>query len=808
MKPCRAGSLFSRFPLHVHFPLHFPLLRLAAAIALAIGWGGTALADDLNPVRFRRAPRHPAVVLAEKGEAKGSICVMGGKGDPVLAQAVQELQDCLELATGAKLPVVRDKVQTPAIVIGNCPQAAAEGLEGAKMPPEGFAIKSAPGRVFIVGHDGPVAKATRAISHGTAWGVFEFLERFVGVRWYWPTERGGRSVPKLGSLVLKPVWLEDAPVFRKREIWPPVAETWRGGGQPLGPLHNRLRAGNSWPISLVVHSPRWDRVREYAEGRPECFQLGSDGSRNLQMLCYGNPKTLETYLENIALHFDEGKKAHMGIVGDAITVSPNDAGIACYCPDCRRLWDDKGGQYGTASRILAAFTGKLAREVKARWPDKTVIYLPYLNYTQAPDGFKFPGNVEVQLCGMPGIAQYKEPAIRAAEQANLDKWVAITGRKIQNWHYSCWPEDRTKAPYHYPHVLRDYYRANREKLIGTFINGTGDHWPRQHISLYCWMKLLWNPDFDVDAAMEEFCRRMFAKAAPTMRQLLKLQVDGWEKSRWPDALLSPKAIYEASYPRRTVERMKDLLARARREAAGDELAAQRVEYYATPFPDFFAEFEAIIEGKGARPLIAQKVAENPAVDGKLDDAAWKLAEPVQFVKHQAKKEVEPKYPTTLRAVWTPEGLTLGFWMAEPSPQSLVQNIKSRDESMAWWNDCVEVFLDVTGKNQGHWYQWIINPHGVIHDAKGQDTAWNPEGVKTKAFIGTDFWSLEVFIPYGIFPEALKPGTGVAWYGQFTRHRMSDGGKAPGSAQENQKLNARFGGFNSNLADFAPVKFIE
>ncbi|MBM4040130.1 MAG: DUF4838 domain-containing protein [Planctomycetes bacterium] len=769
----------------------------------------TAPVGALNPVKFNRPLSHPPVPLVEQGAARATICVMGGKDDRVLAQAVKELQDCIEAATGAKLPVVQDRVQIPALVIGNCPEAADEGLVGARMPVEGFTIRTNAGRVFIVGHDGPVGpKDTRAVSHGTAWGVFEFLERFVGVRWYWPTERGGRSVPKAASLVVQPVWLEDAPVFRKREIWPPMANAWNGTGQQLGPLYNCLRAGNSWPINLVVHSPNWSGVKEYTEGRPECFQLGSDGSRNFQMLCYGNPKALETYLENIAAHFDQGKKAHMGIVGDAVTVSPNDAGIACYCADCRRLWNERGGQYGTASRVLATFVEKLALAVKARWPDKTIVYLPYLNYTLAPEGIRFPDNVEVQLCGMPGIAQYKEPSILAAEQANVDRWAAITGRKIQNWHYSCWPEDKTKAPYHYPHVLKAYYQANRDKLVGSFINGDGDHFPRQHISLYCWMKLLWDPDFDVDAAMEEFCDRMFGRAAPSIRRLLRLQVDGWEKSRWPGGILSPKAIYAFSYPPKTVEQMKQLLARARAEAAGDPLATQRVEYYATPFADFFEEFETVVEGKGARPLIVQKVSENPVISGKLDEELWKLAPEVQFYKHENKREVLPKYPTTLRAVWTQDGVTFGFWMAEPSPQTLVQTVKSRDESMAWWNDCVEIFLDVTGKNQGQWYQWIINPHGVIHDGKGQDTSWNPEGVRARSHIGKDFWSVEVFIPYSIFPEALRPGTNVVWYGQFTRHRMSDGGKAPGSIQENQKMNCKFGGFNSNLADFAPVKFVE
>src|SRR5262249_38719457 len=159
------------------------------------------------------------------------------------------------------------------------------------------------------------------------------------------------------------------------------------------------------------------------------------------------------------------------------------------------------------------FVNKLAVEVKQRWPDKTVIYLPYLNYTLAPDGLKFPGNVEVQICGMPGLAQYKEPKIAAEDQANIDKWMAISGRKVQNWHYDCWPEDRTKAPYQYPHVAQAFYRANRDKTIGSFINGDHDHFPRQNISLYCWMKLMWNPEFNVDDAVAQFSARMFGPAA-------------------------------------------------------------------------------------------------------------------------------------------------------------------------------------------------------------------------------------------------------------------------------------------------------
>ena len=131
----------------------------------------------------------------------------------------------------------------------------------------------------------------------------------------------------------------------------------------------------------------------------------------------------------------------------------------------------------------------------------------------------------------------------------------------------------------YPHVIREFYQHNRDKLVGSFVNGEYNHWPRQHISLYCWQKVLWNPDYNVDAALDAFCTRMFGPAAATMRQLLALQTDGWEKSAWPGGRFSAKGIYEASFPPATVEKMRKLFAQAKTAAKDDALVTARLNYY-------------------------------------------------------------------------------------------------------------------------------------------------------------------------------------------------------------------------------------
>jgi len=767
---------------------------------VTFGACGGPWAVDLNPVKLKKPPPHAPVVLVENGQPKATIAVMVPRPNisRTLGHAIGDLQRFVKLATGAELPIVYGKIDGPSIGIGDCELAARNGLQGERMPVEGFAIKTTHNAVLIVGRDGLIAP--RTASDGTAWGIYEFLERFVGVRWYFPGDIGC-SVPRSKDLVIKPVWLEDAPFFRKRHIWPSGGPTVT---RDTGPHHVRMRSADSWPVRLQVHSPTgWPKL--YGKTRPECFQLRSDGTRNPSMLCYGHPRTLETYLETIEAFYERGDaRAWAGKppVGDAITVSPNDMAIACHCEHCRKLWDKDGGQYGAASRVVGEFVAKLAREVKKRWPDKIVIYLPYLNYTKPPEGVEFPDNVEVQLCGMPGLAQYKEPSIAASEQANIDGWIRLTGRKIQNWHYSCWPENQTKAAYLFPHTIQEHYQRNRDKTVGSFINGAKDHWRRQHISLYAWMKVLWNPDFDVDAAIAEHCRRMYGPAARTMRKLITMQIDGWEKSRWPDGRLSPKGIYEHSYPRRDVLRMQELLKRARKEAEGDELVMKRLDYCARPLEEFFAESREYVEGTERTVLVAQKVGEDPIIDGKLDDEVWKRAKEVSFIRALDRKQKQPRFPTTMKAVWTLDGITFGFRMAEPAPEKLARNIKGRDDSLAWWNDNVELFLDVTGQRTGY-YQLIVNPNAAVYDSRGADTEWTCEGLRTRAHVGKDFWSLEVYVPHSAFKDAVRPGTGVEWYGNFTRHRVCD--RKP---REYQRLNTTYAGPSNNMMAFGPIRFVE
>ena len=147
-------------------------------------------------------------------------------------------------------------------------------------------------------------------------------------------------------------------------------------------------------------------------------------------------------------------------------------------------------------------------------------------------------------------------------------------------------------------------------------------------------------------------------------------------------------------------------------------------------------------------------------------------------------------------------MTFGFRMTEPAPDKLQRDIKGHDDSLAWWNDNVELFLDVAASRQGY-YQLIVNANAAVFDGKGRDIAWTCKGLRTAAHVGEDFWSLEVYVPYSAFADAKKPGTGIEWYGNFTRHRIVD--KKP---REYQRLNTTYEAGSHNMMAFGPIRFVE
>jgi hypothetical protein len=246
------------------------------------------------------------------------------------------------------------------------------------------------------------------------------------------------------------------------------------------------------------------------------------------------------------------------------------------------------------------------------------------------------------------------------------------------------------------------------------------------------------------------------------------------------------------------------VATIRAKTKDDPLLSARAAYYTQPFEEMFREAKDVLEGSRV-PLIAQKVGEDPKIDGKLDEPAWQRATEANLINAYDREHKTPKFPTGVRAVWTARGLTLGFRCHEPDVAAIQKTRTGRDHSTLYWDDNVEMIFDVTGKGAGDYVHFIISAAGVVADARGQDYSWNLAGIQTGTAIGQDEWTAEIFLPFDSFgADALKPGSGTntQWLGNIMRHRVATGDG------EQQRLNTTYAVPNENLSDLAPIVFRE
>ena len=146
---------------------------------------------------------------------RGSEIVLPNNAAYATRLAAEELNFFLKDVLGEALPVVAQRTEgKTAIVLGGGPDWERRHLGGDSLvlpDRDGYVVEATTNVLFIAGNDDEVshADATAALPdeaiwqpcfrRGTLFGVYAFLERFAGVRMYFPGELG-TIVPKAKAL--------------------------------------------------------------------------------------------------------------------------------------------------------------------------------------------------------------------------------------------------------------------------------------------------------------------------------------------------------------------------------------------------------------------------------------------------------------------------------------------------------------------------------------------------------------------------------------------------------------------------------
>ncbi len=793
-----------------------------------------------------KAPSHRPVEIVRDGRPRAVVYVVDPKGrerfipkrrghrPPTLKQLVDQLVETVRLSTGATLELVGEPpgADRPAIVIGDCEETRKAGIDAAKLPAEGFVVKTAANRIYLVG------STQGGATDATAWAVADFLERFVGVRWYWPAQYGGRSIPRRTSLAIAPAHYRDQPVFRFRTMYqdwywlqarsfdeqllPAAPGVLPDGAETLwmGDHFRLMRQGKSWPYEAVHHGARiYEFVKKVPKTNEALFAVNEDGSRNFQMFCYSAPATLNCYVENLRRAWDQGGKGAFlgGIRRSSVTVwAPLDMGgrslgAACHCPACRETLAS-----GREKLLMGLFIKRLCEQVKRRWPDKTVIYVPWV-IPDCPRKLEFPDNLAVSHLNLDVMGLMHQRSVRLVEEGRLRAWSAKSGRRVHTWIDFASPSDWTYGPVQFPHLVQDFYSKNRRFLAGTSVLSYGGAcFLTAAPTYYIWNRVLWDPDLDVDAVLDEMCRRLFGAGAASARELLRLQCERWEKTALSRPLRVgenriPPRLFREIWPPNVVARMKALRDKALSEIERTNDAAARKSFlYWTWEFDAFVEYAEMVEKVMSRGAEVTQSADASGAAANDNAAARFLGGSAKVnqvrianvcrqagpVEGQSYVQFDLSWGHTWRAKWadpaarnvTGKDMPVESWSAawvfakykrasRDVGQGYSHATLSTDAADHAVPDAATLDVGLTGrKGMGVFIYRAAPGHGPL-DVKNVKLRWlhGADGVAGPAKADLKVFAIEmVYVPRGAF----KVGSGGTEAGSFTDGSWKKGATIP------------------------------
>lgn len=415
-------------------------------------------------------------------------------------------------STGAKLPVVDlAKSQPPTgqtlIYIGRSPYVDTKVgpvLDG--MDPTGFLIRAVDARHLIIAGPAP---------EGTEFGTYEFLERFVGIRWLMPTDVGD-YVPKLKDLAPPAnVNIKEEPAFLQ------VVHIATGPAQHMWSRHMRFWTRLNFHHNLKHLFP----PAKYTATHPEFYPVLTTGSTERFLPppntedwqpCFTAPGIVDEAAKNIIAYLDTNPRIK------SYSFGINDTGTHrfCHCENCRKEYIESETFLGmpSYSDVYFKFVNAVIEKVVKVHPDAWFGCLAYNNIGKAPV------NVRLHPRLIPFLTYDTMQTIDPERRKNHEAMMAAWNEKstfLGRYDYT-YGADHV-PPRIYTHHWAEYVRWARDHKVKAWYAETYPFFGEAP-KYYVMAKIWWNPDRDVNSILAEWYRLSFGKAAAPMTAYF----DHWE----------------------------------------------------------------------------------------------------------------------------------------------------------------------------------------------------------------------------------------------------------------------------------------
>lgn len=508
--------------------------------------------------------------------------------NPVTTLACTELQYFIHQATGIQVPIIASPNQagqdSRLICLGESfiPRSGADVLEGTPLGEQEYLIHITPDFIVLAGKDkesvpdyvkdggrdnNGLSPATDRVqinyrratgsddvpatltlpsvydAQGTCYAVYDFAERFLGIRFYGPHPQNV-CIPQTDKVKLEAQSIRRTPAVKYRYGTPSfgylmMKDQYMDSNDDMQQLfRRRLRMGGRRWAANHAFGAYQDRFLKKNPQRPEIFEgyhpeyfaKGRGGSAYERQFCYTNPGFIKQVAKDAVDYFQgKGTVGEQIALGDYFALVPMDNATWCLCDECQKqLALDKdnirGSHFncGTATHYLWNFVNNVAHEVKKMMPDsdKKIAALAYHVYAYRPKDIQLEDNISVAPCLH--TRNYWAPGMERNETQLYKEWIEESkqsGRDIFLWSYLCFPTERGAIggfnvfPGFNAHKTGEQLRMYAaDGVKGIFFCGIGEQ-----LDFYLAMKLLDDPTQDTDVLLNEFFNTYFGKAAEPMQ---------------------------------------------------------------------------------------------------------------------------------------------------------------------------------------------------------------------------------------------------------------------------------------------------
>lgn len=374
---------------------------------------------------------------------------------------------------------------------------------GGLTTPGAFVIYRERTRVFI----------RAGMEEGLVNGLYAIMADWYGARWYWPSEIGLEFVGEPLAKVPEGIWRE-RPAFVQRKFYPWDTDWGR---------QNRLIGRYSFNHNLA-------RVfdRECYAAEPEVFptirgrrsppkgNCATDGQPD-----FTHPRTVEISAEAAIAHFEANPESTSFSlsINDNTQFDESSATKAAVSPlqYFRQRPDYTNLVFGYMNEVAEAVFDEAGLWETPSGQPRYLTALAYYWTEQSPAIQLHPRVMPVLTSDR---AQWHDPAYREEDRALIERWAASGAERIATWDYYF------GAPYPYPRQFNQWIAESLKHLqaegVDVFFSQLPSVWGLDGAKAWLASHLLWDPQQDAAALLDEFYANFFGPAAAPLREFYEL----------------------------------------------------------------------------------------------------------------------------------------------------------------------------------------------------------------------------------------------------------------------------------------------